>query len=113
MVCPKLSVSLLPTTRLRMSAEPPGANGTMILIGLSGYLSAAGCDCAPAANAATPAATPLTQRIRGARPAVENHIGALPKLLLSLTGMLAGSTCGRYAAAAGAWERRAPASQRS
>src|SRR6185369_14656553 len=84
MVCPKLSVSLLPTTRLRMSAEPPGANGTMILIGLSGYLSAAGCAWAPAVNVTRPAPTAQARRIRGTRVAFENHIGVLPRLLFSL-----------------------------
>src|SRR3954471_13076012 len=79
MVCPKLSVSLLPTTRLRMSAEPPGANGTMILIGLSGYLSAAGCACAPAVNVTRIALAAQARRMRGTRVAFENHIGALPK----------------------------------
>src|SRR4051794_18545147 len=37
---PQLSVIFCPSTRARMSVDPPGANGTMILIGFSGYLSA-------------------------------------------------------------------------
>src|SRR6185369_15751915 len=84
MVCPKLSVSLLPTTRLRMSADPPGANGTMILIGLSGYLSAADCAFASAVNVTRPTTIAQAEKIRGTRPAVGNHIGVLPKLLFSL-----------------------------
>ena len=37
---PQFSVNFCPMTRARMSVDPPGANGTMILIGFSGYLSA-------------------------------------------------------------------------
>src|SRR5262245_11565820 len=51
----QFSVIFWPITRARMSVEPPGANGTMILIGRSGYLSAGAC--APAAPAASTAAT--------------------------------------------------------
>ena len=40
---PQFSVIFCPITRARMSVDPPGANGTMILIGFSGYLSAADC----------------------------------------------------------------------
>src|SRR5262245_56749910 len=43
---PQFSVIFCPMTRARMSVEPPGANGTMILIGFSGYLSAADCAAA-------------------------------------------------------------------
>src|ERR1044071_4698584 len=50
-VWPQFSVIFWPMTRAMMSVEPPGANGTIILIGLSGYLSA---DCA-AAGAGYPA----------------------------------------------------------
>src|SRR5262245_1892209 len=44
---PHCSVSFCPMTRARMSVDPPGANGTIILIGLSGYLSAADWASAP------------------------------------------------------------------
>src|SRR5262245_9085782 len=56
--CPQFSVIFCPITRARMSVDPPGANGTMILIGLSGYLSAG--DCAPALLATKTAAAPNT-----------------------------------------------------
>src|SRR3979490_2500932 len=57
--CPQLSVIFCPITRASTSVDPPGANGTMILIGLSGYLSAG--DCAAALVAArTAAAMPQT-----------------------------------------------------
>src|SRR5450631_1023729 len=42
-VCPQASVSFCPTTRATLSTEPPGAKGTIILIGFSGYLSAGDC----------------------------------------------------------------------
>src|SRR3954469_22365821 len=56
---PQCSVIFWPITRAMMSVEPPAANGTMILIGLSGYLSAAFC---AAAFADSPAALSATQR---------------------------------------------------
>src|SRR5260370_23025336 len=43
------SVNFCPITRARMSTDPPGANGTMILIGFSGYVSAGACAGAPLA----------------------------------------------------------------
>src|SRR5712691_616742 len=54
---PQLSVIFCPSTRARISVDPPGANGTMILIGFSGYLSAGDWAEAPAA-AKTAAAAP-------------------------------------------------------
>src|SRR5437899_10581136 len=60
---PQLSVIFCPITRARMSVDPPGANGTMILIGLSGYLSAGDWAApAPAASRATAAAN-VAERI--------------------------------------------------
>src|SRR3974390_3215683 len=41
--CPQASVNFCPMMRATRSTEPPGANGTMILIGFSGYLSAGDC----------------------------------------------------------------------
>src|SRR3954470_2165520 len=55
---PQCSIIFWPITRAMMSVEPPAANGTMILIGLSGYLSAAFC---AAAFAASPAALSASQ----------------------------------------------------
>src|SRR3979409_2341802 len=51
-VWPQVSVIFWPITRAMMSVEPPGANGTMILIGLSGYLSAV-CAAASVGRPAT------------------------------------------------------------
>src|ERR1041384_8671898 len=51
-VWPHCSVIFGPRTGAMMSVEPPGANGTMILIGLSGYLSATLCATAVVARPA-------------------------------------------------------------
>src|SRR5215471_727028 len=51
--------------RATMSAEPPGANGTMILMGRSGYLSAGDCARPPGLRkiiAATPSTTAASRR---------------------------------------------------
>src|SRR5262245_23351761 len=58
----QLSVSFCPIMRARMSVDPPGANGTMILIGFSGYLSAGDCAAAPLA-ARTAAATAAARAV--------------------------------------------------
>src|SRR6266849_9018921 len=66
---PQLSVIFCPSTRARISVDPPGANGTMILIGFSGYLSAGDWAEAPAAAstaAVAPKATARTVRPRHA-----------------------------------------------
>src|SRR3974390_1928677 len=62
--CPQASVNFCPMMRATRSTEPPGANGTMILIGFSGYLSA---DCAWPAHAkseATVRPRPIAHALR-------------------------------------------------
>jgi hypothetical protein len=48
-VWPQFSCMRCAISRPSTSTEPPGGNGTMILIARSGYLSAADCACAGAA----------------------------------------------------------------
>src|SRR5439155_17952555 len=61
------SVNFCPITRARMSTDPPGANGTMILIGFSGYLSAGACASALAPRMAAAMATASVRATRALR----------------------------------------------
>src|SRR5262245_39009120 len=94
----QLSVIFCPIMRARMSADPPGANGTMILIGFSGYLSAGDCAAAPpgprTAGAAATAAARTVRQPSAIRCALTFPSPAVParyclELVLSL-GLQAG-----------------------
>src|SRR5688572_12414467 len=53
--CPHVSASLAPIARENVSAMPPTANGTTILIGLLGYAAVCAATGAPIASAKMPA----------------------------------------------------------
>src|SRR5262245_2894718 len=87
----QLSVIFCPIMRARLSADPPGANGTMILIGFSGYLSAGDCAAAPPGpRTAAAAATAAARTVRQAEcDEMSAHVSLPRKCLLDV----ASSSC--------------------